>query len=361
VTEVLAQLLARLDQHGSVTVRSHELGRWPAGVRGGLVRHGLLVRHTNETGLVCDGCEEGCWVVPERFRRHDGDEVLLTACTGRNPEVHGTVTFPLSRLEAWRFSPKGLAQVLATALELRGRVEEIEGGWLWSLGAGHVAGAGRLVFFATSLVGEGTDGRADRLLGRIGNRAALVLVPTRTAPVGTVPVVALDGLVAMDGDGLVLDRELVALSLPSPGPMMVHDAPPPSFRARPDTGWSQVKIWFVDGDTVRIVLPDRPPRSFTAAEIGLTNARSRDRRRTKGWSILEALCEGHGTCSRHVAGVASYDAFKVQVSQLGKVLREFVGIDESPFHPTSRKDGLRSVFEAGPLPEPDLYVGEDQW
>ena len=39
----------------------------------------------------------------------------------------------------------------------------------------------------------------------------------------------------------------------------------------------------------------------------------------------------------------------------------FVGIDESPFHPTSRKDGLRSVFEAGPLPEPDLYVGEDQW
>ena len=26
-----------------------------------------------------------------------------------------------------------------------------------------------------------------------------------------------------------------------------------------------------------------------------------------------------------------------------------------------RRGQLRSVFEAGPLPEPDLYVGEDQW
>ncbi len=134
-----------------------------------------------------------------------------------------------------------------------------------------------------------------------------------------------------------------------------------AFCAAPGTTWAEVKVWLVDGDTVRIVLPGRAPRSFTAAELGLTNARSRDRRRTKGWAILEALCEGHGTCSRHVGGIASYDAFKVQVSQLARALREFVGIDASPFHPTSRKDGVRAIFEAGPLPEPEVYVGEDRW
>jgi len=298
--------------------------------------------------------------VPERLTRHDGEEILMTGCTGRNPEMMGVITFPLDRLLTWRLDVGVIAAAAASSLGLTGAVTEVEPGWAWSLGIGRVAGRPRAVFLATGLVGDGAPSRAGQLLARIGGREALVLVPFRPGPVGEVPVVPLGDLLRLEDGGLVFDADLMALALP-PAPLFVSETQEVTYRSGSDAAWNQVKVWLVDGDTVRIVLPGRPPRSFTAAELGLTNARSRDRRRTKGWAILEALCDGHGSCSWRAGGCASYDAFKVQVSVLGKTLREFLCIDGSPFHPTSPREGLRAVFEAGPLPEPDVYVGEDRW
>ena len=356
--EILRGLLGRLDADGEVRVRAHELDRWPEGALVALADAGLLVRGTNERGLVCDGCEEACWLLPERFVRPDGAAVLVAPCTGRNPDVHGTLTFPPERLTTWRLDPSVLCALVASDLGLHGPLDEVVAGQAWSLGAARIGGVPWLVFFATSLA---RPEHVEALRARIGQRAALVLVPRRPTALGSIPVVALDQLVLVRDERMVVDVDLLALALPEPGPMLLHDAPMPAFRAAPGTTWAQVKVWLVDGDTVRIVLPGQPPRSFTAAELGLTNARSRDRRRTKGWAILEALCDAYGTCSWHVGGIRSYDAFKVQVSNLAKALRAFVGIDDSPFHPTSSKHGLRSIFEAGPLPEPEVYVGEDRW
>jgi len=145
------------------------------------------------------------------------------------------------------------------------------------------------------------------------------------------------------------------------GPAPSHGRPPRPRRPTSDARWTDVTMWLVDGDTVRIERPEHKPRSWTAAELGLVHARARDRRHTKGWKLLVALCEGHGTCDWRSSDNRSYAAFKVQVSGLAKQLRSVLGIDAAPFHPTSPAGGLRAIFRAGPMPEAEVYVGEDRW
>ncbi len=130
----------------------------------------------------------------------------------------------------------------------------------------------------------------------------------------------------------------------------------PGFSTPPGTRWADVKIYLVDGLTVQIRVPGVRPRSFTAGELGMTS-KKRDRKKTMQWDLLVALCEGRG--SQGVVG--SFTAFKVRVSKLRGQLRDFMGIDDDPFVECSRKNGLRSRFIAGPLPEDAIYVGDDRW
>jgi len=60
LSELLRLLLLWLDVEGAVTIGTHHLPRWPKGAHQLLITTGLLVRGSNETGLVCDGCDEGC-------------------------------------------------------------------------------------------------------------------------------------------------------------------------------------------------------------------------------------------------------------------------------------------------------------
>ncbi len=158
-----------------------------------------------------------------------------------------------------------------------------------------------------------------------------------------------------------LSRAVVAPTVDLPRTRRRIADTPTQPRLSSTVSWPEVTMWLVDGDTIRIERPDRKPRSWTAAELGLVHARARDRRHTKGWKLLVALCEAHGSCDWRASDNRSYAAFKVQVSGLAKQLRRALDIDAPPFHPTSPSDGLRAVFRAGPLPEPEVYVGEDHW
>jgi hypothetical protein len=80
------------------------------------------------------------------------------------------------------------------------------------------------------------------------------------------------------------------------------------------------------------------------------------------WAILEALCEGHGACNWRTTGVNSFDAFKVQVSELRRSLRHIFALDDDPLPDCTARGGLRAAFQAHPaLPDRPLYVGEDRW
>lgn len=133
------------------------------------------------------------------------------------------------------------------------------------------------------------------------------------------------------------------------------------LRAPRGSSWNQISVYHVDGDTLRFHIPGLEPRSLTAAQLGMTSRRSRERTRTLKWSIMEALCEGHGTCTWQTAGSRNFDAFKNQVSEIRKLLQHIVGIKGDPFLECSNRNGLRSRFVAEPERSSQTYVGEDRW
>ena len=368
LTDLLARLLERADFHGEGRVGSHEQPDWPAGAHDLFVRMGILERASNEEGLVCDGCEEACWLVPTRTRNAVGEPVLISPCILRRDV--GLLVFPPDRLVAWRLDYPGLGRALGTALGIDRRVEEVEPGWAWGIGEGQVAGRRRLVYLATGLGNPGSEGRWPTLRRRLPPDDVVVLVPWRL-PEQTAgddaAVVSLVELVAVEGGALRVSQHRLARALGGSKPPVSLGAGDErladvlTWHASPGSRWNQVKLWLVDGDTVRLIVPGRPPRSFTAAELGLAHRRSTTRQRSKGWHVLEKLAEGHGTCALRSSGCSTFAAFKVQASELAKVLRHVVGIDGNPFFPLKEKEGLRARFQAGPLPEDEVYVGEDRW
>ncbi len=171
--------------------------------------------------------------------------------------------------------------------------------------------------------------------------------------------------------GVALRRRVRELSGPAAAPaiqavsamppLQVAVSPKPdeaqrSFPTLAGTRWVDVKIYLVDGLTVQIRVPGVRPMSFTAAELGMTS-KKRERKKTKQWDLLVGLCEGRG--AQMVVG--SFGAFKVRVSKLRVQLRGFMGIEDDPFVECSQQNGLRSKFIAGPMPEDEIYVGEDRW
>ena len=365
LTRLLAGLLERVDFPGGGRIGSEELPDWPDGAHDLLVGLGLLTRGSNERGLVCDECEERCWLEPKRTTDAKGQDVLIHACLqGRDV---GLLTFPPSRLVSWRLDLEGLAAVVGRAVGADGDVQEVQPGWAWDLGRAEIAGRTRRVYLAAGLRGPGREPRWDTLRRRLPPEEVLVFVPSRgpgDLASTDASVVPLADLVELDEEGLRIAPDRLGRALGGPRgavSMQASTETASTHRAAPGSRWNQVTFWMVDGDTVRVDVPGRSPRSYTAAQMGLTHQRSTTRQQTKGWLILSELCGGHGTCSWHSARCASFKAFKVQVSDLRKTLRSFVGIEGSPFHPLPERGELRSRFLAGPLPEPKPYVGEDRW
>ena len=107
LTRLLGQLLERADFPGQGRIGSEELPDWPAGAHQLLVDLRLVSRASNERGLVCDECEEECWLEPTRTANVGGEDVLVDACP--NGRDVGLLTFHPSRLVAWRLDLEGLA------------------------------------------------------------------------------------------------------------------------------------------------------------------------------------------------------------------------------------------------------------
>jgi|GEM_PF-2536725 len=365
LTRLIGRLLERADFPGRGRIGSEELPDWPEGAHQALVDLRLLKRETNERGLVCDECEEACWLEPTRTTDAHGQDVLVQACLqGRDV---GLLVFDPSRLVAWRLDLEGLAAGVGAALNLDDSVEEVEPGWAWEIGRAEIVGRTKRVYLASGLGGSPGEPRWSRLRRRLPPEDLLIFVPARVPAqvAGDDPaVVRLAGLIEIAEGGLQIAPDRLARALSRRGSVAAVSEgarAPATHRAAPGSRWNQVKVWLVNGDTVRVELPGRAPQGFTAAELGLVHQRSTARQQTKGWQILSALCNGNGTCSWRAGGCASFGAFKVQVSELGRRLGAVIGIGGSPFHSLPRNGDLRSHFQAGPLESPPPYVGEDLW
>ena len=99
----------------------------------------------SETGLAthasCGSCPEAHW---EKVRWSPDGKRAFIPC----PAV-GTVDVVPERLRQWRISPGKLANWLARALALSGRVQSLPETRTWFLGRGHIAGRTPYIFLAS--------------------------------------------------------------------------------------------------------------------------------------------------------------------------------------------------------------------
>jgi hypothetical protein len=367
LTEILHRLLGKADLLGDLRTGIVEVADWPQGSLMTLLGLEILRAGSNEDGLVCDGCEEQCWIRPELYLRDR--QVVLSYFCGARPEM-GFLEFAPERLVSYQFDLAGLGRRLAEALGLRGGVQVVESDWIWRLGQGTLAERPTWVYLGWGFQQTGGAARWERLRQGMPTTGALLLVPARTPvrnPSVDPPVQTLAGLLRLEQGELVVDDAALASALTSPLPVPIPAGDNAKYDevvehpAAPGTTWNQIKLVLENGDTLRFEVPGQPPRSFTAALLGLTHKRSRERTPTRGWRLLEALCEGHGTIDRWTDLAPSFDAFKVQVSELRKHLQYMLKIEGDPFHRLSKKGGLRARFQASVPADVCPYVGEDRW
>lgn len=101
--ELLAKLADRLQIYDSEIITADETKDWPNGKLDELVKMGVLVEIEHAKGLICNECEEGCFIEPNiRTNPDTGAATGVFVCT-RNPDV-GRIEVDLNRLRQWKIS-----------------------------------------------------------------------------------------------------------------------------------------------------------------------------------------------------------------------------------------------------------------
>ncbi len=132
LTTILREVIRAADEESTVLTQDM-IRDWPVEAIGWLEFIEVIRPGTNQDGLVCDECEERCWVIPERQRRSDGAVALIHRCEKRGDI--GIVELSFDTLKTWRIDLSALAREIAETIELSGEVEVIVQGRLWKLGS----------------------------------------------------------------------------------------------------------------------------------------------------------------------------------------------------------------------------------
>lgn len=181
MNEMLDLILKRADFLDGSTFSADEVSQWPTGGLARLLAAKVICEIDEADGVVCDQCEEACWIKPEpREDPRTGKRVGRCFC--RTNEDVGPFTVDLERLRQWQVHMRGLAEAVAKALSATGGVQEILAGRLYWLGRVLLDGKSREVFLGRGLAwpdSPGLLGQAKRLRAA---KAAIVLVPSTVPP-----------------------------------------------------------------------------------------------------------------------------------------------------------------------------------
>ncbi|MEJ2705601.1 MAG: hypothetical protein P8Z79_24445 [Sedimentisphaerales bacterium] len=105
--DFVKQLAGRLRTYDSETIAADEMNNWPEGNLHELLSKGILTEIEPAGGLVCDQCEENCYIEPDRRTiPNTGETIGIFVCT-RNPGI-GRFEVDLNRLRQWRINKKKL-------------------------------------------------------------------------------------------------------------------------------------------------------------------------------------------------------------------------------------------------------------
>ncbi|MCC5786913.1 MAG: hypothetical protein JJU33_09450 [Phycisphaerales bacterium] len=198
---ILNLLFAAADDVGR-TFDHRDLAEWPAGSHRVFLKLGILRQSAGGLMASCPSCDDGHVELVSQRPGPDGEPRLYIYCP---EQLRLEVSAEMCR--GWEVDLDGLATLLNSAMELKGKPKPLIPNRLWRLGRIPWEGNTREVMLATRL-GD-PDGASVAAPVGVGGRA-IVLVPRqvpddRVWP-GRVPaVVALERVAELDDDRFVID------------------------------------------------------------------------------------------------------------------------------------------------------------
>jgi hypothetical protein len=323
-------LLLRLTSSEAV-IGADEAHQWERDQWHEVVKLGLLRETTLATALLCRECEEQCWC--DVGWSADGRRSFLPCMRGY------TIRVAPEQLQRWLLDRDALAQLLASALELVGPVEQ-RGASVWSLGRRVLAGRFRDFLLAIG------DPNEESLQLAAGYAAPIVLVPDihRAAKLKGLPVFSLQEVSSFEAGHLVLDLDYIEGALPRETTVektkKVRTIPVPE-----DATWQDVSIEVGELTlrvSVRGIWHER-----TLEECGLSDGRKDGGAGDRGLQVLWLLAKRHGRFNpRDIAEAnAEQTPFKKQISRLRERLRGILPITGDPV-PCDKSSGeYRCAFD----------------
>lgn len=105
----LRQLAERLLIYDADIITADETREWPEGKLDELLSQEILSEIQHASGVICDQCEDGCYIEPDIRMHPTGETVGVYTCT-RNPDI-GRIDVNLDRLRQWKINKEKLKEL----------------------------------------------------------------------------------------------------------------------------------------------------------------------------------------------------------------------------------------------------------
>jgi DNA-binding CsgD family transcriptional regulator len=124
VDKFLQQLADRLQIYDSGIITADETKDWPDGKLDELVGMGVLEEIQHSKGVVCDECEENCFIEPNiKTNPNTGETTGVFVCT-RNSDI-GRIPIDLNRLRQWKINSEKLEALGYTKKKIKRRKRKV--------------------------------------------------------------------------------------------------------------------------------------------------------------------------------------------------------------------------------------------
>lgn len=212
LNDLLGHILLRMEMmaEGSNAFTADEVARWPKGAVDFFVRQRLLSPATPAQQVVCDGCEEGCFMPVEVPPAGTPLSMAPFIICNQRDDISRVGVDP-NRLKRWRVAPSLLAGVISGLLGIDQTPRELIRQRFWFLGKANLPGGSPEVFLARGLswTDAGETFGHNRDLRESGS--PLIFAPGKPSN-GFLPnatLVSLDRLLSIRKDRLALDLEAI--------------------------------------------------------------------------------------------------------------------------------------------------------
>ena len=110
MNKFLQQLADRLQIPDADIIAADEIADWPDGRFEELVSERILTEIEHAMGVVCNQCEENCYIEPTIRTYPDGSKTVGVFVCTRNPDI-GRIEIDLNRLRQWRICKDKLKEM----------------------------------------------------------------------------------------------------------------------------------------------------------------------------------------------------------------------------------------------------------